>query len=164
VKKPLLVDIPIGFYQKRGPEPRPDLSELKVVLDGLRLWKSITDSVAEQDLLSRAATEGFNDASDVRNRFCRGTEKGEQTFPWVLPYQSQPRIAPNGLVNGWVPIDFSQDGFPILFQAKQMDQKIPLNSFKKETAPSLAERKKPIGGLNKIGIHTFRVAKELATF
>jgi hypothetical protein len=28
----------------------------------------------------------------------------------------------------------------------------------------LAERKIPIGGLNKIGIHHFRVAKELATF
>jgi hypothetical protein len=68
------------------------------------------------------------------------------------------------LVNGWVPIDFSQDGFPVLFQTKKMDQELPLNSFEKETAPPLAERKTPIGGLNKIGIHHFRVAKELATF
>ena len=164
MKKPLLIDILIGLYQKRGPKPRPDLFQLKVVLDALRPWKSITDGVAEMDLLSRAATKGFNDASDVGNRFCRGTEKGEQTFPWVLPNQSQPMTAPNGLVNGWVPIDLSQDGFPILFQPKKMYQKLPVNPFEKKTASSLAERKDPIGGLNKIGIHYFGVAKELATF
>jgi hypothetical protein len=72
--------------------------------------------------------------------------------------------APNGLVNGWVPIDLSQDGFPILFQPKKMYQEVPFNSFEKKTASSLPERKDPIAGLNKIGIHYFGVAKELAAF
>jgi hypothetical protein len=103
----------------------------------------------------------LDDQTDVGDRFRRGAQERDQTFPGVLPNQSQPRIAENGPMNGGVKIDLLVDGRQIVVQSQEMDQEPIVHALKKERVSLLPERENPVGGLNDISLFDLREPEKL---
>jgi hypothetical protein len=58
---------------------------LKRGLDAMRFWKAIADHVPPGDSLAGGSAKQFYHGAYMGDGFGRGTQKGDQTFPWVLP-------------------------------------------------------------------------------
>jgi hypothetical protein len=60
------------------------------------------------------STEVFHDAFDVRDILYRRTEEGNEAFPRILAYQSQPVVELHGLPDEGIFSDLTTDLFHVI--------------------------------------------------
>jgi gamma-glutamylcysteine synthetase len=73
------------------------------------------------------------------NGFRRGTQKRNQTFPWILTDHSQSSIFFDGPVNDWIAVDLFINGVQVFIQSEKLNDERLFNSLIEEEFPVLPD-------------------------
>jgi hypothetical protein len=147
-----------------GSEPSLDRFQLRRRLDAARFRKSVADIISQKDPVSGRSAKGFNDTTDLRDGFGRGTQERKEAFPRILLDEPQASIFLNGSMNERIPINLLQDKIQIFIQSEKMGQEGLIHSFKEKGISFLPEREGSIRGLDDIGLYDLGISEELSAF